>query len=174
MTKLKKILLFIFLLTIVGLLSAILLRDYFLERKINSVCESFHNKTGGMLIISEKKFESLQSIRFGEILILSPANDSIIKVDSATVGSSLWKLIQFKSPINRIEIKNVDVALYKDSIKSNYDFLFRKKITQLEETEKPRIEKNYAAELSSIWDNMMDLSSLKIFVNDIKVKFNNT
>ena len=104
MTKRKKILLTVFLLTAISLLSAILLRDYFLERKINSVCESFHNKTGGTLIISEKKFESLQSIRLGNIVILSPANDTVIQVDSTTVGISLWKLIQLKNRYEQLLI----------------------------------------------------------------------
>lgn len=152
------------------MVSVLLLRNYFLEKKLTTVCTRFHQQTGGTLIISEKKFDGFQSVLLKKIYVISPLNDTVLKTDSVAVGISLFKLIQFKSPINRIDVENVNLNLLKTDSATNYDFILRRKNKQPEK-ELPSSKRNYASQLSALWDNLMDLSSRKLFANNIALHY---
>ncbi len=164
----KKILISVFVPCVILVTSVFFLRNYFLEKKLDSVAASFHTKTGGTLIISEKKFNGIKKVELNNIVVLSPVADTVIKVDSVVAGISIWKLIRLKSPLMSLIVKNVSVHLKKDTLNSNYSFLFNRKAKKNSVSSN---EKNYAAQCQMLWDNLMDLSTRRLSVSNTQVVF---
>lgn len=144
-------------------------REYILSHKIASVCESFHERTGGYLEIKKNNFNGIRQVDLSGISILSPGHDTVLTINSVGVTISLLKLIRFKPALSKLEATGIDLNLVTVNDTSRFAFLMK---TKTRKTAEPiQSEKNYAAAISNAWNKLMDVADVNLLLQNLQIHF---
>lgn len=162
----KKILLSVAAIPFVAAILFFSLRNYVLHKKIESAGKKFTERTGGQLLISERGFSGLASVQLSGISVVSPTNDTLIKIASVEAALSLKKLMRLRIFFSRLSVDTVDMVIKKTDSTSNYSFLLQsKKSKAAPETNTGR---NYASAIHTMLQRIFDVANSKVVFTDFK------
>ena len=171
--KIRKILLWIAAIFVVLLILFFIFRNPLANYLVHKKAANFGKSHHAELHIGEIKFKGLSGVQVKDIFLKPNEKDTLVRVESAYVRLSLWKLLIFRVSLTDFELQNADMHVVRDTSGNNYSFMLEggkeEKSDTIEEIEVAG-ENNFSEKASGLLSLAFDLLPSNIIITNFNIR----